>query len=457
MSRPGANHFHVPAIACAALLLLALPRPVVAQTPLGFETALTMVRERNERWQAADVSVSRAREVRAEQRGLYWPKLGVSGIYAHLNDRLFVDLSSLRTLLQALNPAVPVPPLSATVLENDPAKVSLSASWTLFTGGRISSANRAAQASLKATDQERRGTQQDLTTELVDRYFRLRLAAEVRGVRQQALETLERHVADARRLQDAGQIARTDALRAEVARAEADRDYKKAVRDVSLATAALQATLGTEQEVIPATPLPPSAELGSLEEFLLRADSSNPDLGRLDALREQSHQGTRAAKAQYFPQLQAFGRRELIEHRLNSTTDPQWIVGVVLQWDLFDGFGREHKVEAAQLSEQELALRRQGAGRDVRTLVQNRYNDYQSALEQYTALQSALDLATESLRSEQRAFAEGVGTSLSVVDAELSLSRIQVGRLTALYDMILALARLLDASGQSDRILEYIP
>jgi hypothetical protein len=43
-----------------------------------------------------------------------------------------------------------------------------------------------------------------------------------------------------------------------------------------------------------------------------------------------------------------------------------------------------------------------------------------------------------------------------VVDAELALSRIRVGRLNAQYDAVVALARLLEASGQSERFGGYI-
>jgi len=415
-----------------------------------------MTRARNEAWRAADVGVDRAAQVRAAQRGLYWPSVGMVGLYAHLNDRLFVDLSSLRSLLLALNPGAPIPPLTATVLKNDPVKTSLSASWTVFAGGRILAANRAAQAGLDVAGAERRDAQQGIITELVDRYFKRRLAAEVLEVRRQALATLDRHRDDARRLQGAGQIARTEELRAEVAWSEADRDYRKALRDVDLASAALRAILGTDDSVTPASELPTAAALQTIDQYLSAADTSNPDLARLAALQRQSHQGIAAARAEYLPVVRLFGQQELFQARLNSTTDPQWIVGVELKWALFDGFGREHRLSAARLSEQEVSLRREGAQRDIRTLVQSRYDDYASALEQYSSLQSSLDLATESLRSEQKAFAEGVGTSLSVVDAELSLSRIQVGRLTAQYDMIVALARLLEASGQSDRILEYI-
>ena len=415
-----------------------------------------MVEQRNERWRAADLAVTRARESRAEQRGLLWPTVGVTGRYAHFNHELFVDLSALHDLLSTLNPGASIPPLSATVLKNDPARVSLGASWTVFAGGRIRAANRAAEAGVDAADAERSGARQVLTTELVDRYFKRRLAADVLNVRRQALETLERHVQDAQRLEQAGQIARTESLRAQVARAEADRDFKVAARDVTLASAALKATLGTDQEVDPVTPLPSAPQLEPRERFQATADSANSGLRRLSALVTQSRQGNSAARAEYLPVLRLFGQHEVMQQGLNSTTDPRWLVGAELQWKLFDGFGREHRVAASRLAEQEIATRRDGARRDVATLVQSRYDEYVSAVEQYATLQASLELAEESLRSEQRAFTAGVGTSLAVVDAELARSRIQVGRLHAQYDAVVALARLLEASGQSERFAGYI-
>ena len=247
--------------------------PLRTQTPLSFRDALAITRQRNERWRAADATVLRAEAVRDEQLALYWPTVSVSGLYAHLNDRLFVNVPSLGP---------------ATVLQNDPSKVTVSARWTVFAGGRIVAANRAGEAGLSAAGQERRSTRQGITTELVDRYFKRRLAADVLEVRRQALATLDRHLQDAHRLRAAGQIARTEELRAEVAHAEADRDYKKARRDVDLATAALRATLGVDADVIPTTPLAPLDSLEPREAFWVAADSGNPVIARLAALEEQA-------------------------------------------------------------------------------------------------------------------------------------------------------------------------
>jgi outer membrane protein TolC len=440
----------------AGLLTMGTASLVSAQTPLSFRDALALARQQNQQLRAAEAQVDRSRAARAAERGLYFPSVSAGGLYAHMNDRLFVDLDGLRPLLSALNPAVPIPPLEATVLRNDPYKATVSAHWTVFAGGAILAANRAAQAGVVAAEQERRGTEQGVTTELVERYFKRRLAADVLEVRRQALETFTRHLDDAHRLKAAGQIARTDELRAEVARAEADRELKKAARDVELASVALRSTLGNEVEAMPTTPLSLITGLEPKATFAAAADSGNATIGRLAALRDQARQGVRAARAELFPSVSVFGTHELFQGKLNTTTDPKWIVGVRVHWELFDGFARVNRLRSARHLEEAVGFEHERAKDDVTTLVQQRYDEYESALEQYQSLETSVALAQESLRSEQKAYEAAVGTSLDVIDAELALSRAQVDRLTALYDLDLALARLLEASGQSDRFLDYL-
>jgi outer membrane protein TolC len=427
-----------------------------AQTPLSFRDALTIARQHNQQVRAAEAQVQRSRSDRAAERGGYFPTISAIGGYLHMNDRLFVDLNDLRPLLSALNPAVPIPPLTATVLENDPYRASLTARWTVFAGGRILAANRAAQAAVAAAEQERRGAENGITTELVDRYFKRRLAADVLVVRRQALGTFSRHLNDAHRLRSAGQIARTDELRAEVAHAEADRELKKAARDVNLATIALRSTLGGEVDAMPTTPLALVTGLEPLATFTATADSGNPTLGRLAALKEQAHQGVRAARGELLPSLHVFGTGELFEKGLNTTSDPKWVVGVAARWELFDGLTRINRLHSAQHQEEAVGFEHDHAQDEVATLVQQRYDEYQSALEQYQSLETTVALAEESLRSERKAYEAAVGTSLNVIDAQLSLSHAQVDRLTALYELDLALAQLLEASGQSARFVEYL-
>ena len=226
------------------------------------------------------------------------------------------------------------------------------------------------------------------------RYFDRRLAADVLEVRRASLEDLNRHLEDARRLKKEGQIARTDELHAEVARAEADRDFKKARRDVELASIALASTLGADLNVTPTTPLVLIADLEPRETFLDKA-GGNPSVARLGALRDEAHQGVVAARlivdvgpgesvpstdragpaeaiedgvcGELLPSVSLFGTYELFDRGTNATADPKWMVGVLARWELFDGFARVNKRRAAQHAESALALQQDWAQRNVST------------------------------------------------------------------------------------------
>jgi outer membrane protein TolC len=92
---------------------------------------------------------------------------------------------------------------------------------------------------------------------------------------------------------------------------------------------------------------------------------------------------------------------------------------------------------------------------DLATLVEAKYREARKARDQFDTLHATLALADEHLRMRTRAFEEGAATSLEVVDARLAMARAQLERLVAAFDFDVALAELLDASGQMDRYEEF--
>src|SRR4030095_7068138 len=135
-----------------AVMYPAASWPLRAQTPLSFRDAVALTGQHTQQLRAAEALVERSRAERSAARGLYYPTISAIGGYAHMNDRLFVDLEELRPLLSELKPAVAIPPLSATVLENDPYRIGIVARWTVFAGGSIRAANRGAQAGVAAAE-----------------------------------------------------------------------------------------------------------------------------------------------------------------------------------------------------------------------------------------------------------------------------------------------------------------
>ena len=159
---------------------------------------------------------------------------------------------------------------------------------------------------------------------------------------------------------------------------------------------------------------------------------------------------TAAERARWRPDVYLFAKRELHEEGL-TLLDPAWAAGVGATFTLFDGFARKHDTAAARLQLARVETLEARARRDVATLVEKRYREVERSREQFEALAASLDLARENLRVRTRAFEEGLATSLEVVDARLALAHAELERLAAAYEFDVALADLLEASGQADR------
>jgi outer membrane protein TolC len=441
------------------LCLAALGRP--ADSPaaeLTFARALEVMRAANPGFQAARLEEAQRQQERAAARGLYYPRLTASGRFTRIDEPIAIDLDPIRAAILGLHPQVPsaaIPPFELLVQDDHFWRLSGQVFWPVFTGGRISSANQAADLRVAEARQQTRRTAAGLTTELVQRYFGVRLAGQAVAVRGQVLEGMDRHLFSARKLEANGMVPRVERLHAEVARAEAEREFKKAVRELEIARSALRNTLSSAEEAEPVSPLFLVRELAPLATFRQQALAGNPALRQLAAQRGLAAQQRRQEGADRFPAVYLFGHRELYQDDL-TLLDPSWAAGVGFELTLFEGHGRHHRVQAARYLERRLEAAEQKARQELATLVERRYAEVLDAREQSASASASLAAAGEYLRARTRAFEEGMAASTEVVDARLMLARARIARLAAAYAFDVALAQLLEASGQSDSFAAYL-
>lgn len=443
----------------ALVLAGALAAPVHAQEPaaplppLTYGEALRRVQGGHEALQAADKETRQREEERQATRSLYWPKVDASARFTRIDRPIEIDLDPIRRVILTLHPQVPasrVPPFVENVQDEAFWLADLKVTWPIYTGGKVAAANRAAEAQVEDAAQQRRLTEQTLFTELARRYFGLRLALSAHDVRTQVLAGLDQHLHHARRLEEEGVISRAERLHAEVARSEADRQLRRAAHDVEIARAAVANILSEQQVGDPASPLFLLPKVDPLETFQDQAQQKHPAFGRLSAQRTMAEQALKAQQGRWRPDVYLFGTRQL--HTADLTLlDPKWAAAVGASFTLFDGFDRSHRTAAARLQQARVLDLEQRARRDIATLTEKRYRELEKARDQFEALRPAQELAEENLRVRTRAFEEGLATSLDVVDARLSASRVELERLAAAYDFDVALAELLEASGQADR------
>lgn len=429
---------------------------------LGFSEALDALHRKNETLLAAAMEERRYEAELAAARGLLLPRIEMISTYTRMEEPIKVDMEEIRQDLLNLKlfgliPILPpgaLPSLDLMLQDDEFVVALLSATWPIFTGGRILAANQAARARLEEARENTRFTDSNLTSELARRYFGLCLALQVREVKRQVLQAMNEHFFQARRLQEEGMIALAERLHADVARAQADWELKSAERDVKIVQSALSNLLALDEPVTPTSPLFLARVDEPLQEFLRLAADRNPGLKQLAAKQDQAHQAYRAEVGRWFPEVFLFGTQQVYEHHLSDLA-PEWIAGVGARLSLFEGGSRWHQMQAAQRVEERVNSLRRKASRDIESLVEKRYNELMKALEQFEALEASLALAEENLRVRKRGFEEGLATSLDVVDAQLTLSGVHVKRLVAAFDFDVALAELLEASGQSEKFEDY--
>jgi outer membrane protein TolC len=432
--------------------------PTTSAAPITFGDALARMRGSHETLRAVDKEQAQREEERKATRSLYWPKVETEAKADRMDAPIEMDLSPIRDVILTLHPQVPssrVPPFVETIQDEAFWKANIQATWPVFTGGRVTAANRAAEARVSDVAAERRQVEESLASDLVRRYYGLSLALSARAVRAAALEGLDQHLREATRLEEEGLISRAEKLNAAVARADADRLLRRAEQDVDITRAGLANILSLSEVGDPASPLVIDAAIDPIERFQQVASAQQPAFARFAAQNKLAEQAIRAEKGRWMPDVYLFGMRELHEADL-TILDPKWAVGIGAKWTLFDGFDRPHRIAAAKLQQQRVGDMEQRARRDVGTLVEKRYRELTKAREQFGALETALELGQENLRVRTRAFEEGLATSLDVVDARLSLSRVELERLFAAYEFDVALADLLEASGQGERFEQLL-
>lgn len=430
-----------------------------AQTShLTFDDALSLGMERNPAVVAARYAEQAAHRERQAAIGLFMPQISVKGAFTHFNKDIKIDfnpmLASFAPLLGDGLAALGLD-LSYTLQRRNMAFLGGDVVVPIFAGGKIWTANKAAKINEERTSEQSRQVRGALTVEIVERYFGVELARRAVAIREEALAVVEQHLHDVALLEKEGMAVESERLYAEYRLAEAERDLQRAKLQLETAQQALQTSLGADRVILPSTPMFLISKIEPLDYFQAMAVLHNPQLGQVDRMRELARMNVRLQRAELFPEVVAMGGMLFCNHQLSSLV-PRMAVGVGLNFKIFDGLNKEYKTSAARLQLRRVEAMECKAEQDVALLVESLYNGVQSVLATISAVERSERFAEEFLRAKRVAFCEGMATTTDVVDATLNLSRAKLERVQTAYELDVALARLLEASGVVELFTQYL-
>lgn len=454
-------------LAIASILLGTMTSPSYA-APLTFSEAWQILQENNNSLAAQQANVERYQHLQNATGSLNLPSVTLGANYTHLdsdvtiNGEQFSDsLSGVPSSLTAIGGALPglassLGGITSTITEQDIFSSSIRAIWPIFTGGRITAAQNAAEGKSEEAQSQLLMEKQARYEDLSKYYFSVILAEDVVRTRQAVEAGLTQHRDFAIKLEQQGQIARVERLQADASLDKATVERTKAENDLKIAQLALTQILGQSQSVEPSEQLFINKNLPHMDVFIDQTLMTYPGLKILDAKEKQASSLIKAEKGKYYPEVYLYGDYSLYEDdSLASEMKPDWLVGIGVNVPLLDTSGRSDKVAAAHSAVSQVQFLKSQAKQDLTVLVQKTYLEANQAIEEVQGLNSSLSLAQENLSLRKKAFTQGLSNSLEVVDAELYLASIKTQQSAARFKYLISLNKLLALTSEMNAYSSY--
>ncbi|AUC22824.1 hypothetical protein BTO15_12320 [Polaribacter sejongensis] len=435
---------------------------------LGFITTFTNAQDITLR-QAYDLMLSKNGDAKASSfevkameeehkatKGLRLPTVGVSGTYMHLDKDISADLNEQRNMVGGLlgitDPASVLGSWDFTLQEKNMGFATADISMPIYAGGKINAANKASEIKLALSETKHKIKEDALTIQLINYFFKLKLAQEAVQLRQEVYDVILLHNNQATKFFENGIIPEVETLNAKVALSNANRELLGAKKDVDLATTAVQNLIGVNSISGFSSEFKEPTIVKPLQEFTNDMLTENEQLKIIEKNHELAKVGVQVEKSDYFPKVGVSGKYILWKDNL-PLVDTKWFVGVGVEWELFNGFQREHKIKASKYKISQVEEIDRQARLNLTTYTEKLYNTMQKELEQYESLHTDEALANRLKFMRTRAFEEGTGTSLEVMDATLKLSEIKLHKIKALYEYNVAYGELMVLTGKTASFL----
>ncbi|GAB4235267.1 MAG: TolC family protein [Acidobacteriota bacterium] len=436
------------------LLFLGIGRqPLAAQEtsdpvaePLTLEQAVATALERNPWVRAGKAELEQAEAGLAEAKAGRLPRLSFEETYTNSNNPVFVFgtlLEQGRFGVQHFDPGFLNAPGSI-----DNFRSTLNVQIPVFNRFKVSSGIRRAKLQREQAGAQVEWIEQQLRARVVEAYFGVLVADFRRRVAEEAVKSAEADLENVRAKVESGVAVFSDLLAMEVQVADFRRQLVEAEGDLRTAQAALNTLL--DRPVEAPVQLAGSLEdrdfaIPSLPDLLAQALRHRPDYRNAERQVEQAEAQLRAARGEYWPDLNLFASAGRSSYNLTDGSG-DFAVGARLSWNLVD-FGREPRIRQNLAAVEAARAQRDQLEQQIRVELVQALEAVRSARQQVVLARTAVDRAAEALRIVQDRYQVGLTTITEVLRAQTAHLQARFQLLGARYRHYVSFARLQLATG----------
>lgn len=325
----------------------------------------------------------------------------------------------------------------------------------LYHGGRIRSAIKQSDIERKIAALQSSDDKATVKLALLQQYMNLFSYYKQREVLQRNIEESEIRLKDIKKMKEEGLITNNDVLRSELQLTTDRLSLTEAENNITLCSMQLDILLGIDETllIVPDTTLlkQPIA-LADYESCINDAYANNP---RMQLARQQTalaKNETRAAQAEYLPQISLFAGNTLARPITRTMADQfsnSWNIGVRISYSLSSLYKNKDNVNERRSNELYYQNEEERLKQSLRMSIRQAYLDHTEALQRVEALNLSVEQARENFRIVQNRYLGQLAILTDLLDAnnvlltaELELTVAQVTVVYTYYELLNACGRL---------------
>lgn len=440
-----------------------------AGVKLSLNDAVALVVQNNNLLKISNEGINLAKAQKRELQAAWYPFVSATGGHFILSNDieakanvgeiaqdLIPNLAGLEQIIPQLQGVVAgISNINLTVplIENQITTLDASLIWPLITGGKRIYASRIGDEIEEIAKEVNRITYNATVAAMLNAYYTLKLAISVKEERQQALGFMQKVHSNALKLQQNGFLTKAEVLVTKVALDESLREFENSKEGIRVAQSTLNSILGTNVEVIPTGEFFTLGETPQLEHYREEIIANNGELKIVERQMEIAQNREKIAKSNYTPNFALFAKQTLYSHNVPDNLLPRGMVGVAMQWSIFDGFARESEIKKGEIEHTQLQYAKMELEDKLNMAATALHSQMRDALNNINTLQTTVSLAEELLREREKSFAEGMSTATDVVAAHTTLRKATTALNLAHWQYDTALIGLLALSSNTEEFI----
>jgi len=435
------------------VFLMIVAQTLTASENQDLESYISIALKSNLALQQQEFSYQQARKALKEARGLFLPSVSIDARYSRAAGGRTIDIpvdEFLNPVYQTLNAILQqnvfpenIQPESIRFLREKEHETKIRAVQPVF-DGKIYYNYQIKNELQKLEERAREAYKRELIAEVKTAYFNYLKTLEILELLDRTRELLEENLRVNQKLVDIEKAtvdivyrAQADISLLEKERADADKNHV-------MAQAYFNFLLNRQQDQ-PITFNAIETEPASLNQNLSDAEmialENREELDQLAFGIKAADKGIKLNQSDFLPNIfVVFDYGFQGEFYRFSKADDFWMASALLQWNLFNGFQDQARVQQSNLQKKKLETRLRELQDQIRLEVREGYYGLLVALKNYQSSKDRLTSQKKSFEIMDKKFQQGMALQVEYLDSRNNFIRSEIDLIVARYDYYISSA-----------------